>query len=43
MSAPIVALIAAVARNGVIGAGGALPWRLSSDLKHFKAATTASR
>ena len=39
MSAPVVALIAAVARNGVIGAEGALPWRLSSDLKHFKAAT----
>jgi dihydrofolate reductase len=39
VSAPIVALIAAVARNGVIGSGGALPWRLSSDLKHFKAAT----
>ncbi len=39
MSGPIVALIAAVARNGVIGSGGALPWRLSSDLKHFKAAT----
>ena len=39
MSGPIIALIAAVARNGVIGSGGALPWRLSSDLKHFKAAT----
>jgi dihydrofolate reductase len=39
VSAPIVGLIAAVARNGVIGSGGALPWRLSSDLKHFKAAT----
>ena len=39
VSAPIVALIAAVARNGVIGSGGALPWRLSSDLKHFKATT----
>lgn len=39
VSAPAVALIAAVARNGVIGSGGALPWRLSSDLKHFKAAT----
>ncbi len=39
MSAPVVALIAAVARNGIIGSGGALPWRLSSDLKHFKAAT----
>ena len=39
VSGPVIALIAAVARNGVIGAGGALPWRLSSDLKHFKAAT----
>jgi dihydrofolate reductase len=39
LSGPIVALIAAVARNGVIGSAGALPWRLSSDLKHFKAAT----
>jgi dihydrofolate reductase len=39
VSAPTLVLIAAVARNGVIGAVGALPWRLSSDLKHFKAAT----
>ena len=39
MSAPRLALIAAVARNGVIGAGDALPWRLSSDLKRFKALT----
>ncbi|MGO4872639.1 MAG: dihydrofolate reductase [Roseiarcus sp.] len=39
MSAPVLALIAAVARNGVIGAGDALPWRLSSDLKRFKALT----
>jgi dihydrofolate reductase len=39
VSEALVALIAAVARNGVIGAAGALPWRLSSDLKHFKAAT----
>ena len=39
MSAPVIALIAAVARNGVIGSSGALPWRLSSDLKHFKAVT----
>jgi dihydrofolate reductase len=28
-----------VARNGAIGAGGGLPWRLSSDLKRFKALT----
>lgn len=27
------------ARNGVIGRGGALPWRLSTDLAHFKALT----
>jgi dihydrofolate reductase len=32
-------LIVAVAKNGVIGANGALPWRLSSDMKRFKAAT----
>jgi dihydrofolate reductase len=33
------ALIAAVARNGVIGADGKLPWRQSEDLKRFKAIT----
>jgi len=36
---PKLTLIVAVARNGVIGASGALPWRLSSDLQRFKAAT----
>ena len=39
MNAPVVALIAAVARNGAIGARNAMPWRLSSDLKRFKALT----
>ncbi len=34
-----VVLVAAVARNGIIGAKGGLPWRLSSDLKRFKALT----
>ena len=34
-----VALIAAVARNGAIGVDGGLPWRISSDLKRFKALT----
>jgi dihydrofolate reductase len=34
-----IVLIAAVAENGVIGRGGALPWRLKSDMKHFRAAT----
>ncbi len=32
-------LVVAVARNGVIGNGDALPWRLSSDLKRFKSLT----
>ena len=35
---PLV-LVAAVARNGIIGANGGLPWKLSSDLKRFKALT----
>ncbi len=35
----MIALIAAVAGNGVIGADGKLPWRLSSDLKRFKTLT----
>ncbi|MFA9438750.1 dihydrofolate reductase [Uliginosibacterium sp. sgz301328] len=39
MSAPRIALIAAVADNGVIGRDNALPWRLSDDLKRFKALT----
>lgn len=36
---PKLTLVVAVAKNGVIGRDGALPWRLSSDLKRFKAAT----
>jgi len=35
-----LALIVAVARNGVIGKGGALPWHVSEDLKHFKKTTS---
>lgn len=34
-----VALIVAVARNGVIGRDGGLPWRLSNDLRYFKSKT----
>jgi dihydrofolate reductase len=34
-----VSIIVAVADNGVIGRGGALPWHLSADLKRFKALT----
>jgi dihydrofolate reductase len=36
---PKIYLVAAVARNGVIGANGQLPWRLPEDLKHFKRLT----
>ncbi len=35
-----LALIVAVARNGVIGKDGGLPWHLSEDLKHFKKTTS---
>jgi dihydrofolate reductase len=34
-----ITLILAIARNGIIGANGGLPWRLSSDMARFKAAT----
>ncbi|HTY03671.1 MAG TPA: dihydrofolate reductase [Rhodocyclaceae bacterium] len=36
---PRLTLIAAVAKNGVIGRDNRLPWKLSEDLKHFKALT----
>lgn len=36
---PEILLILARADNGVIGRDGALPWRLSADLKRFKALT----
>jgi len=36
----IVSLVAAVARGGVIGRGGAIPWRLPEDLARFKELTT---
>lgn len=35
----IVSCIAAMAENRVIGAGGALPWKLPSDLAHFRRVT----
>lgn len=36
---PLISLIAAMAENGAIGRDNALPWRLSDDLKRFKALT----
>jgi dihydrofolate reductase len=34
-----ISLIVAMTREGVIGRGGTLPWRLSADLKRFKSLT----
>jgi len=36
---PRLELVVAVARNGVIGRGNELPWRLPADLGHFKRIT----
>ncbi|OLF73974.1 dihydrofolate reductase [Maricaulis sp. W15] len=37
---PKIAFVVARGANGVIGADGDLPWRLSSDLQRFRAITT---
>ena len=39
MLSPRVSIIAAVAKNRVIGRGNRMPWRLPEDLKHFKQLT----
>ena len=36
---PTIELVVAVAENGIIGRDGDMPWRLPSDLKHFKQVT----
>jgi len=36
---PTILIVAAIAENGVIGRGNALPWRIKSDLRHFRALT----
>lgn len=36
---PAIELVVAVAENGIIGRNGDMPWRLPSDLKHFKQVT----
>lgn len=38
-ASPIIAIIVAVADNGVIGANGKMPWHLPSELKYFRART----
>lgn len=40
MGRPRISIIAAMARNHVIGIENRLPWRLPEDLRHFKALTT---
>lgn len=39
MTRPRVVLVAAVARNGVIGDGRRMPWHLPEDLAHFRRVT----
>ena len=39
MGTPHISLVVAIARNGVIGRDNDLAWRISSDLKRFKALT----
>jgi dihydrofolate reductase len=36
---PEIALVVAVAENGVIGQRNGIPWRLKADLQRFKAIT----
>lgn len=37
--APEIVLVVAVAENGVIGRDNAMPWKLRSDMKHFRSVT----
>jgi dihydrofolate reductase len=39
MDHPEIILVLARAANGVIGAGGKLPWHIPADLRHFKQLT----
>src|SRR5436853_5475810 len=35
----VIVIVAAIGENGVIGRDGGLPWRLKSDMKHFRSLT----
>ena len=35
-----ISLVAAVARGGVIGRGGTIPWRITEDMERFREVTT---
>lgn len=39
---PRIVLVAAVARDGTIGAAGRMPWHFPDDLRAFRAATTGT-
>ncbi|MFB9947225.1 dihydrofolate reductase [Rhizobium puerariae] len=39
MTKPRLVIVVAVSRNGVIGRDGDMPWKLSTDLRRFKAMT----
>ena len=39
MNLPSLSIIAAVSKNGVIGADGKIPWKMPSDLRRFKEMT----
>ena len=39
MTRPVVSIVAARARNGVIGRDGEMPWRLKTDMALFQATT----
>jgi dihydrofolate reductase len=38
----VIAIVVAYASNGVIGRDGGLPWRLPSDMRHFRELTEGS-
>ncbi len=43
MDQPVIALIAAFARNRTIGLGNQMPWHLPEDLRRFRRLTTGHR